>query len=63
MLDEVHVGHAHAPTWDKFRRHLAFRMDMGSYREKLRDRMRLRNVLDLVIEAEGEAGLRRFYDE
>ena len=63
MLDEVHVGHAHAPNWEKFNRHLAFRMNKGSYREKLRDRMRLRDVLDLVIEAEGETGLRRFYDE
>ena len=63
ILDEVHVGHAHAPSWEKFRRHLEFRMDKGSYREKLRDRMRLRDVLDLVLEAEGEPGLRRFYDE
>lgn len=62
-LPEVHVGHAHAPSWEHFHRHLQFRMEKGSYREKLKDRMRLRDVLDVILEAEGEAGLRRFYEE
>ncbi|MDK3016215.1 glycosyltransferase family 2 protein [Pseudodonghicola flavimaris] len=62
-LPEVHLGHAHAPDWTHFERHLKFRMNKGSYREKLRDRMRLRDVIDIVIEDSGTAGLRRFYDE
>lgn len=62
-LTDVHVGHAHAPDWAHFERHLKFRMSKGSYREKIKDRMRLRDVLDVIIDAEGNAGLRRFYDQ
>lgn len=62
-LPTVHLGHAHAPDWDHFERHLRFRMEKGSYREKLRDRMRLRDVLDVILENEGRDGLRRFYDQ
>ena len=62
MLDRVHVGHAHAPDWDTFQRHFRFRMTHGSYRKNPDDPMRLRDVLDLVIAAEGSAGLRRFFD-
>lgn len=63
MLDEVHIGHAHAPSWDHFERHFAFRMDKGSYQKKPRERMSLRDVLDIILEDEGQAGLRRFYDQ
>jgi len=62
-LPEVHLGHAHAPDWAHFERHLTFRMEKGSYREKLRDRMRLRDVLDVILQDGGRDGLRRFYDQ
>jgi len=61
MLTEVHVGHAHAPTWAHFERHFRFRMTKGSYRKKSDGSMGLRDVLDIVLEDEGPAGLRRFY--
>lgn len=62
-LTDVHVGHAHAPSWEIFQRHFAFRMAHGSYRKDPSDPMRLRDVLDVIIETEGAPGLRRFYDQ
>lgn len=62
-LTQVHVGHAHAPSWDDFQRHFEFRMTHGSYRKDPNDPMRLRDVLDLVIAAEGQPGLRRFFEQ
>ncbi len=63
LLTSVHVGHAHAPTWEIFRHHFEFRMQRGSYRKEPDDPMRLQDVFEVILEAEGETGLRRFYDE
>lgn len=63
MLETVHVGHAHAPDWDTFQRHFDFRMTHGSYRKKTNGNMILNDVLKVLIEEEGDSGLRRFYDE
>lgn len=57
------VGHAHAPSWEMFARHLRFRLDHGSYRKKEHETMKLQDVLELVKETEGDPGLRRFYEE
>lgn len=61
-LSNVHVGHAHAPSWEVFQRHFAFRMAHGSYRKDAKDSMQLRDVLDVLTASEGQPGLRRFYD-
>jgi len=62
-LSEAHIGHAHAPSWEVFRRHMDFRMEKGSYRRKPHESMKLGDVLDVIHIEEGEVGLRRFYDE
>ena len=62
-LESTHIGHAHAPSWEVFRRHLIFRMEKGSYRRKPNEPMKLGDVLQIIKEEEGEAGLRRFFDE
>lgn len=62
-LDQTHIGHAHAPSWEVFHRHLSFRMQKGSYRRKLHETMKLGDVLEVIDADEGEPGLRRFFDE
>lgn len=63
VLTTAHIGHAHAPSWNVFRRHMGFRMSKGSYRRKPNESMKLGDVLDVIASQEGEAGLRRFFDE
>lgn len=62
-IEDAHIGHAHAPTWDLFQAHFDFRMTHGSYRKKSNGNMILNDVLEVLIEDEGTEGLRRFYDE
>ena len=62
-LPRVRLGHAHAPDWETFRRHLAFRMTQGSYRKTEDERLGLHDILELVQQDEGEAGLRGFFAE
>ncbi len=59
----VYVGHAHAPDWDVFNKHMKFRMSHGSYRRKPNESMKLQDILQVISKSEGEPGLRRFYDD
>ncbi len=60
----IYVGHAHAPTWQQFIADLEFRMTDGSYRKVAgKDRFRFGDVVDFLIENEGEEGLRTLYQE
>lgn len=63
LIENGLVGHAHAPNWARFRQHFAFRLMHGSYRKKDNQNMLLQDVLETIIADEGEAGLRRFFDE
>lgn len=60
-LASAHVGHAHAPSWEVFQRHMAFRLTKGSYRKKNPETVELKDVLDLLVAEEGPAGLHRFF--
>ncbi|ETX29499.1 glycosyltransferase family 2 protein [Roseivivax isoporae] len=64
-LAHVLLGHAHAPSWDLFERHFEFRRTRGSYRPDRSSGGRLGrgDILALVHETEGMAGLRAFFDE
>lgn len=62
-VNDILLGHAHAPDWDTFRAHLEFRLTRGSYRKADREAFKLRDVLDFLIETEGDSGLRAFFDE
>lgn len=55
------VGHAHAPSWETFSRHLQFRLSRGSYRKKSTENMELKDVLEFLSAEEGDRGLRRFF--
>ena len=64
-LTSVAVAHFHAPSWEHFKRHLEFRQTKGSYRRKTDDpdKILLGDILDLLIEEDGEDGLRALFDE
>lgn len=62
-LPDVVIGHAHAPNWEAFKSHFQFRLNKGSYRKKDNGNIVLNDILTVIIDEEGDAGLRRFFDE
>lgn len=57
------LAHFHAPSWQHFRDHLAFRQEQGSYRARS-DRPELGQAeLLRFLADEGEEALRAFFDE
>ncbi|MFD1343802.1 glycosyltransferase family 2 protein [Litorisediminicola beolgyonensis] len=64
-LDGLKLAHLHAPSWETFRDHFAFRRARGSYRKRDSDpeKMGLADLLAFLDEEEGEDGLRLFFDE
>ncbi|MFU8880947.1 MAG: glycosyltransferase family 2 protein [Rhodobacterales bacterium] len=62
-LPGLYLGHAHAPDWDTFRRHLGFRLQHGSYRRADDGAFSLRHILDMVQRESGDDGLRAFFTE
>jgi hypothetical protein len=62
-MDDIVIGHAHAPDWLTFKNHFDYRISKGSYRKKSSERGRLNDVLSLIVKEEGETGLRQFFDE
>jgi len=63
ILTNAHIGHAHAPSWEVFRQHVDYRMSNGSYQHKSPEIMKLHDVLSVIIDDQGDVGLRRFFDE
>jgi hypothetical protein len=63
LMPDVAIGHAHAPDWASFKSHFEYRMAKGSYRKKSSESGQLNDVLNLLLEEEGETGLRQFFDE
>ncbi|MWD27566.1 glycosyltransferase family 2 protein [Aquicoccus sp. SCR17] len=68
-LPEVALLHMHAESWEDWRARFDYRMAAGSYREGLkapvnsgRGGLPLHDLFTGILEAEGEAGLRRFYE-
>lgn len=58
------LGHAHAPNWAAFSAHLDFRLTEGSYRKVDEDdRLRLADVVAVLRESDGEAGVKALYVE
>lgn len=62
-LPDLRVGHAHAPSYAQFQKHLEFRLKHGSYRRRTDEVLRMEDIVTLVLDEDGEAGLRRFYDQ
>ncbi|SEQ40269.1 glycosyltransferase family 2 protein [Thalassovita taeanensis] len=62
-LAGLYLGHAHAPDWDTFRSHLDFRMTQGSYRKAAADDFKFRDIVEFLLDSEGEPGLRALFNE
>ena len=63
-LDDIYVGHLHAPDWQSFRSKLAFRQKRGSYRVKSDDEIKsIGRLLQYLRDEEGEPGLQAFFEE
>lgn len=62
-LADVMIGHAHAPNWKVFKSHFDYRFTKGSYRKKTSGNMLLNDIMNVIIDEEGESGLRAFFDE
>ncbi|WP_299612155.1 glycosyltransferase family 2 protein [uncultured Tateyamaria sp.] len=69
-LDAIQLAHCHAASWDAWRAAYDYRLDKGSYRADLKPAAEAgssavnKHALFQQLQAEeGEAGLRRFYDE
>ncbi|MFP7673298.1 glycosyltransferase family 2 protein [Marivita sp. S0852] len=63
-LEDVYIGHLHAPDWDTFAAKLEFRQSKGSYRIKQDDAAKsVGRLLDYLQDEEGQDGLRMFFDE
>lgn len=60
----LYLAHLHAPDWDTFKRHLAFRLDRGSYRKREhKTEMGQGEILRFLADEEGDEGLRALFDE
>ncbi|NIZ09223.1 glycosyltransferase family 2 protein [Pseudooceanicola sp. HF7] len=65
-LADMALAHFHAADWDSWSAHFAYRLEKGSYRETLKPaapgQETLHELLARIHGAEGQDGLRRFYD-
>ena len=69
-LEAIRLLHCHAKSWEQWMSAFRYRLEHGSYRAELaparaRDKggLTLHEVLSTIHRAEGDAGLRAFYDE
>ncbi|MGH1578329.1 glycosyltransferase family 2 protein [Planktotalea sp.] len=62
-VETLTVLHRHAPDWESFQEHLAFRLSKGSYRDRGQSRLGLGDIIDLLREEHGDAGPRKLFDE
>ncbi len=61
-LTALRLGHAHATGWEDFRTRLPARRAAGSYSAARDGRLSLQELFDVILQTEGEPGLRRFYE-
>ena len=62
--DQIELAHHHAPTWDGWIAKAPMRLDRGAYRAALKrsaDVISQHEALSAILEADGEAGLKAFF--
>lgn len=69
-LSQIDLCHRHAPDWDHWKAHYAFRLDRGSYRAGMspnvsreRGGLNKNELLSWIETEQGPDGLRAFFDE
>lgn len=67
VQNTLRLGHAHAPSWEIFQKHLSFRLSHGSYRKRDNSDFRLADIIDYLreseCETEGKTGLQHLFNE
>ncbi|MGH1459483.1 MAG: glycosyltransferase family 2 protein [Paracoccaceae bacterium] len=70
VMDETELCHLHAKSWEDFIAAFRYRHAQGSYRDELSANtakdgtgLNLHQLFATIMESEGEAGLRSFYNE
>lgn len=61
-IPRLELGHAHAPDWDTFQHHIAYRLVKGSYRNRKGRYNPLGGLIKMLLE-DGEDALRHFHTE
>lgn len=59
----LEIGHAHAPDWDTFHRHVMYRLDKGSYRNRKGRFNPLGGLIKTLLQDGGVPALRHFHTE
>lgn len=69
-MAQIPLAHFHAPSWETWYAHYRFRLARGAYRAELKpmrpafdSSVTLHQLLSTLEDSEGEAGLRRFFNE
>lgn len=62
-LPGVELGHAHAPDFDTFKRHMTYRLDKGSYRDRNGQPNAKGHLIRALLEDPDPNALRRFHAE
>lgn len=69
-LSDTELCHMHAQSWEDWQRTYRYRLAKGSYRSELKPQVNrdnggvsLHELFRMIEDADGEAGLRAFYDE
>lgn len=57
------LGHAHAPDYDTFRRHMKYRLEKGSYHDRKGKPNKRGVLIRVLMDDDDPTALRRFYDE
>lgn len=59
----LEIGHAHAPDWETFQRHVAYRLEKGSYRNRKGRYNPLGGLIKTLMEDGGTKALKELYTE
>ena len=62
-IDGLELGHAHAPDFDTFQRHLAYRLEKGSYHDRKGHLNPLGHLIRVLMDDPDPNALRAFHSE
>ncbi|MEO0380831.1 MAG: glycosyltransferase family 2 protein [Pseudomonadota bacterium] len=63
QIDGLDLGHAHAPNFETFQRHMAYRLDKGSYHDRKGKLNRLGHLIRALMDDPDPEALRDFHRE
>ncbi|MEO0401843.1 MAG: glycosyltransferase family 2 protein [Pseudomonadota bacterium] len=63
VVPGLHLGHAHAPDFETFQRHMAYRLDKGSYHDRKGHANPLGHLIRVLMDDPNPHALRDFHTE